>query len=343
MPVRSYTDSKGRRRYAVEFESKGHRFFRRLPPGATKAQATELEARLRSNIIDQQVLGKLPDVSLKAAIETWLEEVVKGRKSENQTRSTANIVIEAIEEDAGGGSQLSVASIGGSTAHRLSALWPGRSSATINRRLCILKAVAKFAWRKGWTEDNLSGKIQLLPERKYQRREVTPDMLDKLIQHASTPRAKALIALSGYTGLRLGEVLKLKPEDVKGGVIVARDTKNGTDRIIPILPELKPHLAQLPFEAGWRNVYRGFERAKERAGLDIRYHDLRHMVASALARSGADLRVSMDLMGHKSIETHRRYVHTDLEAKRDALQRALGHQNPIKRGKKPRTKAKKAA
>lgn len=217
------------------------------------------------------------------------------------------------------------------------------STGTRNRRLCVLKAVLKFAWRKGWTEDNLSGKIQLLPERKYQRREVTLDMAAKLIKHASTPRAKALIALSAYTGLRLGEVLKLKPEDVRGDVIIARDTKNGTDRIVPVLPELKPHLAQLPFDAGWRNVYRGFERARERAGLDIRYHDLRHMVASALARSGADLRLSMDIMGHKSVETHRRYVHTDMEAKRKALRKALAHQNPIKKAAKGKQKTKKAA
>jgi integrase len=338
LPVRSYTDAKGRKRYAVEFESKGIRLFRRLPPGATKAQATEFEARERSRIIDHEILGKLPDVTLDTAIRGWLEESVAGRKSELQTGSHARAVQERIERD------LPSASL--RDAERLSAnirADESLSPATRNRRLCVLKAVLKFAWRKGWTEDNLSGKIQLLPERKYQRREITPDMAAKLIKHASTPRAKALIALSAYTGLRLGEVLKLAPEDVKGGVIVARDTKNGTDRIIPILPELKPHLSQLPFDAGWRNVYRGFERARERAGLDIRYHDLRHMVASALARSGADLRVSMDLMGHKSIETHRRYVHTDLDAKRQALERALGHQNPIRRGKKARTKAKKVA
>jgi integrase len=157
---------------------------------------------------------------------------------------------------------------------------------TINRRLCILKAVAKFAWRKGWTAENLSPRIQLLPEKKYQRREVTPDMARDLIAAATTPRAKALIAFSAYTGLRLGEVLKLTPKNVRKGALVILDTKNGTDRVVPILPGLEPHLAQLPFGANWRNVYRGFERARKKSGIQIRYHDLRHMVGTALHESG---------------------------------------------------------
>lgn len=333
MSVRSFKDAKGRQRYAVEFEVRGSRIFRRLPAGASKAQALQLEARLRNELIDQTIIGTRPDVTLEYAIRSWLSEAVKGRKSEAHTTGHANRVV---EETAG----RLLSECHQSAADAVRAAGKDLAPATVNRRLCILKAVAKFSWRKGWTAENLSARVQLLPEKKYERREVSPEMARSLIEHATTPRAKALIALSAYTGLRLGEVLKLRKEDVKGGVIVARDTKNGTDRIIPILPELKPHLSQIPFTAGWRNVYRGFERAREAAGLDIRYHDLRHMVASALAKSGADLRTSMDIMGHKSIETHRRYVHVDMDTRRAALTKAL---KPISMPIRKRKATKKVA
>lgn len=336
MGVRGWKDDEGRKRYAVEFEVRGSRIFRRLPPGATKEQASQLETRLRHDYIDQAVIGKRPNVTLEHAINTWLAEAVTGRKSEKATRSHAACALaRPIGADAG---PMGLRDIPAAAESIRESGWLAAS--TKNRRLCVLKAVAKFAWRKGWTEENLSSRIQLLPEKKYERREVTPAMAAALIDKASSARAKAFIALSAYTGLRLGEVLKLRPEDVKGGVIIARDTKNGTDRIVPILAELKPHLAQLPFKAGWRNVYRGFESARKRAKLDIRYHDLRHMVASALARSQADLRLSMDIMGHKSVETHRRYVHTDMDARRAALEKAL---KPIRAPIRKRAKAKKAA
>lgn len=332
MSVRSFKDSQGRQRYAVEFEVRGSRIFRRLPPGASKTQAGQLETRLRHEYIDQAVIGKRPNVSLKTAIDSWLVGEVAGKKAARATGSHARQVAALLD-----GSE-PISEVG-----RIAGLVRAQaelSPATRNRRLCVLKATAKYAHRQDWTPENYSSRIQLLPEPPPQRREVTPADARLLIDKATTKRAKALIALSAYTGLRLGEVLKLKPADVRGGVIVARDTKNGTDRIIPVLPELQPHLSQIPFRAGWRNVYRGFERARERAKLDIRYHDLRHMVGSALANSQADPRLSMKLMGHKSVVTHQRYVHPDVEVMRAMLQKAL---NPIRAPIRKKKKAAKAA
>ena len=195
------------------------------------------------------------------------------------------------------------------------ALAPG----TRNRRLCILKAVAKYAYEKGYIAENLSPKIKLLPERKYQRREVDPAVITALMDAATTPRARALIAFSAYTGMRLGEVLKLTPKDAVGGFLRLRDTKSGEDREVPIPPELEPHLKQLPFTGGWRNVYRGWLSARKRAGLTLRYHDLRHMAITAMVNAGKSPLVIADVAGHKSLQTTRKYSHPSMEAKRDAL------------------------
>ena len=139
-----------------------------------------------------------------------------------------------------------------------------------------------------------------------------------LMDAATTPRARALIAFAAYTGMRLGEVLKLTPQDVVGGFIRVRDAKTG-DRDIPIPRELKPHLGALPFKGNWRNIYRGWLSARKRAGLTLRYHDLRHMAATAMAEAGNHPIVIADVLGHKSLQTTRKYTHPSLEAKAKAL------------------------
>jgi integrase len=334
MPVRTYTDSKGRRRYAVEFELKGDRIFRRLPAGASKAQATELETRLRGEAIDG-LIGRYPNVSLATAIDSWLADSVARQKASGATGSHAAQVKRLL------GGDESIAEIPG-VAERIRAM-DALAPATRNRRLCILKATAKYAYRQAWTGENYGSRVALLPEKKYQRREVTPDMARALIAAATTKRAKALIALSAYTGLRLGEVVKLRRENIHGDVLHILDTKNGTDRIIPILAPLKPHLSEIPFTAGWRNVYRGFLRARERSGLDVRYHDLRHMVGTALHDSGADLRRIAGILGHKSLQTSARYTHPSEAANRAALERALLPPSKSHQKRSRKTKATKKA
>jgi integrase len=139
--------------------------------------------------------------------------------------------------------------------------------------------------------------------------------------------------------MRLGEVLRFDPsKDIEGGAIRVRDKTAGySDRLIPILPELTPHLDQFPMnKAGWRNVYRGWLRARKKAGLEIRYHDLRHMAATAMVNAGFPDRIVADILGHKSTATTRKYTHPSMEAKREALKAITSgfHQAPAKQAKK---------
>jgi integrase len=308
-------------RWIVEFMFRGERVFRRLPQGQGKQAAQALESKLRSEIFNAVDLGRLPDPPLDRVVEEW----AKGRDKKQQ--SHVNAVLANIKP-------YKLSQVGRAGEHLVS-IWPDLARGTVNRRLSVLKASAKWAFRKKWTKTNLSAEIPLLPEPSYTRREVTPEMAHRLIQAASTPRAKALIAMAAYTGMRLSEVLRFNPkEHLRDDAILVKG-KGGYTRLIPLSDALKPHLSQFPIKSGWRNVYRGFERAREKAGLTIRFHDLRHMAASAMVNAGENLRVVQDILGHQSMQTTRKYTHPDLAAKRKALGRITsGLQREEK--KKPR-------
>lgn len=311
-------------RWVVEFMFRGQRVFRRLPEGRTGQDAKILEGRLRTQIFDAVDLGRLPDPLLSKVIEA------RGWK-DKKAKSHVDAVLEQVAEY-----RLSQA---GEARDKLVKAWPDLASGTVNRRISVIKAACKYAFRKKWTKTNLSAEVEMLPEPTYMRREVHPDMAHRLIQAASTARAKALIAASAFTGMRLSEVLRIDPKkDVQDGALKVFG-KNGEWRMVPILPELEPHLGQFPIKSGWRNVYRGFERAREKAGLTIRYHDLRHMAATAMVNAGVDSRLIGDILGHKSIQTTRKYTHPSIEAKKRALgaitaglHQGDGKKKPRKRG-----------
>lgn len=293
-------------RWVVEFMFRGIRVFRRLPRGRTKQDAQALESKLRNQIFDSVDLGKLPDPPLERVIKEW------GRKKDAKAKGHINAVLGALPKDA------KLSEVGQIRDH-LVLLWEELAPGTVNRRISVLKASAKYAFRKKWTRTNLSAEAPLLPEPNYLRRELSPDMIGKLLEAATTPRAKALIAGAAFTGMRLSEVLRIDPKrDIEGGSLRVLG-KNGDERFVPVPDALKPHLSQFPMKAGWRNVYRGFLRARERAGLQIRYHDLRHLAATLMAEAGHHPLVIADVLGHKSMQTTRKYTHPSTEAKKEAL------------------------
>src|SRR3954467_11628368 len=76
-----------RGRWVVEFMQGGKRVFRRCPAGVTKAQAQELETRLRRERFNRDELGHKEDLSLQGAIGLWLQD--NKRKNQKQAVSEA--------------------------------------------------------------------------------------------------------------------------------------------------------------------------------------------------------------------------------------------------------------
>ena len=74
-----------------------------------------------------------------------------------------------------------------------------------------------------------------------------------------------------------------------------------------------------------RGISDSLRAAVKKAGLEnVTLHTLRHTFASQLVTVGVPLRYVQELMGHKRIETTMKYLHSDNEAKENAVEGAFG-------------------
>ncbi len=194
---------------------------------------------------------------------------------------------------------------------------------------------------------------QAIPPRRTPRR--LPEILSReeiarLFEVTGNLKHRALLMTAYGGGLRVGELLNLRIEDVDSGrmMIRVRKGKGEKDRYTVLFPRL---LEQLRLywkscrpERPWlfpgaksgrslccRSAGLIYQKAKEKAGISKRggIHTLRHCFATHLLEEGVDLRTIQLLMGHRSISTTIGYV--QLTARR--LETALGPLDLLDHGK----------
>jgi integrase len=150
------------------------------------------------------------------------------------------------------------------------------------------------------------------------------------------PARTACLALKMalLTAARKGEILSMKWSDINRQTSVwtlpAISAKGKRRRAIPIssgalaiLEELSNNNnSEFVFENSrkpgerLKSIDKVWQRVRGKAQLppDIVIHSLRHHAGSALIRSGVDLSVVRDLMGHRSISTTQLYLHSTGES-----------------------------
>lgn len=196
----------------------------------------------------------------------------------------------------------------------------GLKPATVNRRLAVLRRVARLAYRVwGWLDQDVSGRVTLLPGEAQRHVYLTQAQAKRLLA-ASKGKAKEAIRWTLLTGLRRGELLSVTKDSFQDGAIVLNVTKSGRPRIIPLPPELDPK--RFPHGMTEDEIRNGFEAAREKVGLEgVRFHDLRHTYASWLIQGGAMPTAVRDLLGHSSLSVTSRYAHL---GRRDLWQAVQG-------------------
>jgi len=207
------------------------------------------------------------------------------------------------------------------------------SPQTVKHVLNMLTWVINFGVKKNLCE-GLSFHVQKPTVNNIQTEDLSAEQLNKLlhvIEQDSNIQIKNLMKMALYTGMRRGELFKLRWDHInyERGFISIIDPKGGPDQKIPIndpaMDLLQNHPKTesefvFPGRDGKQRVTAcvGVNKIKKKASLpkDFRpLHGLRHVYASMLASSGeVDMYTLQKLLTHKSPLMTQRYAHLRDEA-----------------------------
>ncbi|MBL7180283.1 MAG: site-specific integrase [Desulfobacterales bacterium] len=202
-----------------------------------------------------------------------------------------------------------------------------RSPQTVQHVLEQLRRIINFGVNNRLCR-GIDFKIEMPRVDNKKTEDLTPEQLNNLLKAIDKDphlHAGAMMKVALFTGMRRGEMFKLKWSDVdfERGFINIRDPKGGPDQKIPVNDGVRTILGTLsrnesyvfPGRNGGRrtNIRHQVNRIKKAAGLpeDFRpLHGLRHVYASMLASSGeVDMYTLQKLLTHKDPTMTQRYAH----------------------------------
>lgn len=216
----------------------------------------------------------------------------------------------------------------------------GRPAATRNKQLAILSRIFTLfeKWEYRPQHTNPCRGIDRATEEPRDR-VLTAEELDRLAvalkEYQGNHAAVAAIRVAAFTGLRIGEVLGIKWEnlDLDTGRLVLPETKTGR-RQHTLPPPALEVLKGLPRPCEWvftftgkapctyRNVRIHFHQICADAGIEgVRLHDLRRTVMTLAAASGIGSHTLRDLLGHKTTAMADRYIRNQGDAVTEAREK----------------------
>lgn len=223
--------------------------------------------------------------------------------------------------------------------------------------ITVLKSIFRYASRE-YRLKNVTNGIIMPKKSKPEIPVMTVDEQRRLARYINSNRNTSTlgVALSLYTGMRIGELCALRWQDIdiekriltvnhtiqriqdfSGGkktkLIITEPKSQSSKRTIPVPDCLIPMLKELKSKADSyvltgsckpiepRTMQYRFKRILGNVNLpSYRFHSLRHCMASSAIAAGFDVKTLSEILGHSSVQiTLDRYVHSSFDHKRDCM------------------------
>ena len=267
-------------------------------------------------------------ITLEDAVQRYLDEVATHHKGVDSERYRLGTIVKRL------GRRKHITAI---TSQDIASYKVERTkevkSASVRRELNILASLFQRA-KNEWGITNLNNPITAVkrpPDSVARDRRLTPKEKEQLLLESLKIRNQQVhlaISIALNTGMRQGEILKLKWSDIDfdRNQILIRNTKNGLNRVIIISNQLRSSLLNVPrtheelFTITASGLQRAFRKTTLRLHMhNLRFHDLRHEAISSLFEMGLSVPEVQLMSGHRTLEQLMRYSHPSLERIRELL------------------------
>ena len=208
----------------------------------------------------------------------------------------------------------------------LTKLTDGTKQSTKRNRYSSLKAF--FNYIKNSIDPNFQNPCDTPILRKiFKDRKAPPwpifekELIDEIIFKTTNPRNRIMLELMARGGMRVGEVLKIRPIDVQDRKITLPDPKSRKESEVVFIPQkvadrLKDYIKEKGIEPEQRifpityNAARVMvSKAGKAVGIHLRPHDLRRFCATYASRAGTPIEIiSKILLRHVHLSTTQRYL-----------------------------------
>lgn len=198
----------------------------------------------------------------------------------------------------------------------------GKEFSSINRSLSALSSFYGYFVSHKMLSINPVAKVRRLRPTYHQREALDMDVIRQVLsQDGLADSTRALIALISESGLRIGEVMALTPDDVNLEYCQVRVVGKGrVERMCFFGPTAQKYLRE--YMHGRHFTGRLFPESRRQYNWDVWHackpfvgeskcspHILRHSFATACLENGMPLDVLRLTLGHKSIDTTLLYAH----------------------------------
>lgn len=202
---------------------------------------------------------------------------------------------------------------------------------TMQSERSYLQSFFKWAKDRRYRKGDPAKKLRKVRMTRRKPRPLHAGQIDAMLDTGAYLRTRDIITIAALTGLRLGEVVKLRGEDIDRSGMTIRAVRKGDLHWRGSFPVgLLPLLERYP-ESGWwfpspypnkqfpsggghilmASASDAVSKAIRRAGItdpNITGHSLRHYLATTMLREGANLRVVQETLGHASLATTQLYA-----------------------------------